>query len=255
MRGDERFFEVMESHRARAWIRVVRRLPSDPRCAICRVPFAGLGGRLTRPMAGGPSRKNPRFCSSCFDHLPEGGLEMTVGVLFADVRGYTEMTEQHPSGEVAALMNRFYAAATAVICRHGILDKFVGDQVMALYFPRLLPGVDPSEVMLGDAEDLLAAATPWLDIGIGIDMGAAQVGNVGPEGVKDFTALGDPVNTAARLQGVAQAGQIVVSRRAAPGHVPGAVAQAFALKGKAEPVEALVISHPGGRVAGAAGGG
>lgn len=241
MRGDERFFEIMESHRGRAWMRVVRRLPSDPRCAICRVPFAGMGGRLTRPLAGGPSRKNPRFCSSCFDHLPEGGLEMTVGVLFADVRGYTELTEQRGAGEIAALMNRFYAVATEVICRHGILDKFVGDQVMALYFPRFMPDADPLEVMVGDARDLLAQ-TPWLDIGIGIDMGAAQVGNVGPEGVKDFTALGDPVNTAARLQGVAEAGEIVISRRAAPEGVPDAVAQAFTLKGKAEPVEALVLT-------------
>jgi adenylate cyclase len=241
--GDLAFFAQMESHRVRGWIRLMRRLPSDPRCAICRTPFGGFGGRLVRPLGFAPSRKNPRLCSQCFEKVPVGSVEMDVGVLFADVRGYTALTEQRPADEVAALLNRFYAAAVDIVCRHAILDKFVGDQVMALYIPRLFgDDVDAREQMLADAREILAAAGDWLDLGIGLDFGPGQVGNVGSGEVKDFTALGDVVNTAARLQGVAESGQIVASRRVAPGDLPDAVAQSFALKGKAEPVEALVLT-------------
>ena len=115
-------------------------------------------------------------------------------------------------------MNRFYAAATHVLSRSAIIDKLVGDEVMALYLPALLRDGWEDE-MLRDARDLLTAVgfedgeEPWLPLGVGLDLGSAYVGNVGSGEVKDFTALGDVVNTAARLQSSADAGQIVVSER------------------------------------------
>jgi len=240
--GDLAFFELMESHRTQRWIRLMRRLPGSPRCALCRSPFGGFAGRLVKTMGFAPSRKNPRLCHKCFDVAPEGGIEMEVGVLFADVRGYTALSEDRSPTDVVALLNRFYEAAVDVLCEHAIIDKLVGDQVMALYLPRLFEG-DASEHMLADARALIAAAHPWIDIGIGLDYGVASVGNVGSGEVKDFTAIGDVVNTAARLQSVAQAGEIVISKRVAP-EVEGAVAQTFELKGKSAPVEALVVPRP-----------
>jgi len=245
--GDQAFFQALETHRARMFIRLMRRLPSDPRCAICRAPYGGVGGRLMGRLGFAPSRKNPRLCSECFEKAPMGGLEMEVGILFADVRGFTSLAERQAPDAVATLLNRFYAAAVDVLCEHAIIDKLVGDQVMALYLPRIFPG-EPAHHMIADAQALLAAAgygeeRPWVELGIGLDFGTAYVGNVGSGDVKDFTAIGDVVNTAARLQAAAASGEVVMSSRVhdrAGEHAAGAEPRELALKGKSEPEIAMV---------------
>jgi adenylate cyclase len=241
--GDERFWRAIESHRGRMFIRTMRRLPHGPRCAVCGAPYAGIGGRIVRPLGFAPSRKNPRLCIRCFDEGPAGGQEMDVGVLFADVRGFTALSEHRPPNEVAAMLNEFYEAAIDVLCRYAIVDKLVGDEVMALYLPRLLTD-DVGEHMVQDARDLLAAAGSLLHVGIGLDYGRAYVGNVGSGDVKDFTAIGDVVNTAARLQAVAGEDEVLLSQRVcavAGGVPPGAVERTYELKGKAEPERAYVL--------------
>jgi adenylate cyclase len=216
--ADVAFFELMESHLPRAFSAVMRRMPSDPRCRLCHAPYGGIGGRIMRRVGFGPSRKNPSLCNTCFEKAPMGGVEMEIGVLFADVRGFTSLAETMAPTDVAALMNRFYKTATDVLSRSAIIDKLVGDEVMAIYIPLLLTDGWEDE-MLRDASDLLAAVgfgsgtEPWLRLGVGLDVGRAFVGNVGSGDVKDFTALGDVVNTAARLQGRAEAGQVVMSER------------------------------------------
>jgi adenylate cyclase len=147
-----------------------------------------------------------------------GGVKLEIGVLFADVRGFTSLAENMAPEDVATLLNRFYAAASTVLTRSAIVDKLVGDEVMALYLPGLI-GEGWEDHLVRDAADLLAAVGngapdgPWLALGVGVDVGQAFVGNVGAGDVKDFTALGDVVNTAARLQSAAAAGQIVLSER------------------------------------------
>lgn len=184
---------------------------------------------------------------------------MEVGVLFADVRGFTSLAEQLPPQEVADLMNRFYACAADVLGRSAVIDKLVGDEVMALYFPQLI-GSQWEDTMLRDARDLLAAVgfgsaePPWLKVGVGLDVGRAFVGNVGSGEVKDFTALGDVVNTAARLQAAAETGQVVIAERlfrrfAKP--ADGAALRELTIKGKQEPEPVRVIdlaSRVGARV-------
>src|SRR4051812_5431609 len=71
--------------------RVFRHLPHDPRCRLCQNPFAGAGGKVLGLMGRRPSRKNPNLCQYCFDHLPPGGLELDIGIVFGDVRGSTTM--------------------------------------------------------------------------------------------------------------------------------------------------------------------
>jgi adenylate cyclase len=175
---------------------------------------------------------------------------MAIGVLFADVRGYTALSESRPSSDITDLMNRFYTlAADVLVRRDAVIDKLIGDEVMALFIPSWTP--DATSQMLRAAEDLLrgvgfgSVEEPWLQLAIGIDYGLASVGNVGSGEVKDFTAIGDVVNTAARLQARADAGQIVMSERVrAELHEPSPEARLveLQLKGKADQVQAWVVS-------------
>src|SRR3954465_1430519 len=199
--ADVNFFELMDRHLPRRFIWVMRHLPAEPRCRLCKAPFGGIGGRIMRRFGFGPSRKNPTLCNTCFEKAPMGGVELEIGVLFADVRGFTSMSEGMAPKGVAELLNRFYEAAAAILSRSAIIDKLVGDEVMALYLPQLFSGDGWEDDMLRDAGDLLAAVgygsdgEPWLRLGVGLDVGRAYVGNVGSGDVKDFTALGDVVNT------------------------------------------------------------
>lgn len=243
------FEEMMNRHLPRVFISVMRRLPADPRCRLCHAPYGGAGGRIMRRFGFGPSRKNPYLCNTCFEKAPMGGVEMEIGVLFADVRGFTSLAERLSTDDVAQLLNRFYAVASKVLTRSAIIDKLVGDEVMALYLPQLL-GEGWEDDLVRDAIDLLrsvgygSSEEPWLAVGVGIDVGRAHVGNVGAGEVKDFTALGDVVNTASRLQSAAGAGQIVVSERLydrLATHPPNASATNLDLKGKHDAQPARVI--------------
>lgn len=177
-------------------------------------------------------------------------MDVSIGVLFADVRGYTALAESKPPHEVVGLLNRFYAVATDALCsRDAVIDKLIGDEVMALFLPGITgPGL--FEKMASAAERLLhgvgygSGEGPWLPLGIGVDFGLAFVGNVGSGEVKDFTAIGDVVNTAARLQGEAKPGQIVLSERVyreVAERYPEAPPVEMELKGKSEPVPARVV--------------
>jgi adenylate cyclase len=234
------------------WSRGLFRLaPSDPRCKLCHAPFGGIGGRLFYLIGRGRSRKNPRFCTGCFEHAPLGGVEAEVGVLFADMRGFTSLAEAASPEEAARLVNRFYAVATDVLADYdAVIDKLMGDEVMALFLPAFT-GDGCVEKMVLAAEGLLRGVGhgskegPWLPLGIGLDQGLAFVGNVGSGVVKDFTAIGDVVNTAARLQGEAAAGQVVMSERvyqAVSHRYPEARPVQLELKGKREPVQARVVT-------------
>ena len=175
---------------------------------------------------------------------------MSIGVLFADIRGYTALAERKPPDEVASLLNRFYAVATDALCdRDAVIDKLMGDEVMALFLPGIT-GPGCLDKMASAAESLLrgvgygSSEGPWLPLGIGMDFGPAYVGNVGSGEVKDFTAIGDVVNTASRLQGTAKAGQVIMSERVfreVADRYPDAPRVELELKGKSGPVAARVV--------------
>src|SRR5512135_431346 len=118
---------------------IFRVIPSNPRCAQCNVPFAGIGGRLA-PLIGGGRRssKNPRFCDAClmFTTKFPGGTEVEITMMFVDVRGSTSLAESMSALEFSRLMNRFYEVTINVLIKaDAFIDKLVGDEVTALFFP------------------------------------------------------------------------------------------------------------------------
>ena len=174
-------------------------------------------------------------------------------MLFADVRGYTRLTEEMSPAEVPDLMNRFYETASSALLRHdALLGQIEGDNVMALFLPGFA-GRDYKARAVEAGRELVRAVGVesdfGFDIGVGIATGEEFVGNVGGGGYKDFTALGDVTNTAARLTAQAAPGDVLVDAETyaavAPSY-PLASRRELELKGKAAPVEAYVIRAPNG---------
>jgi len=245
----EAYYRLMSSRSGRLWFALLRSLPSGPRCGICGAPFSGIGSRLIKPLGYRPSRKNPTFCDTCIEASPPGGMTTEVGILFADLRGFTSLSEQSDPEAVSTLLRRFYACAERVLFPEAIIDKLIGDEVMALYLPMFGKLEDPATTMLRQSRELLAQIGygseegPFVEVGIGLDYGEAFVGNVGERSLYDFTAIGDVVNVASRLQGEAKGGEIVASGRLIE-QLPAPVGERVevSLKGKAEPVPAYRVT-------------
>ena len=94
------------------------RLPKEPRCRMCRLPFKGIGGAVMHHIFGlEPSRLNPQMCNQCDQFLQRfnGGAEVELSILFADVRGSTELAETMNPTEFSQLINRFYNTATSIL--------------------------------------------------------------------------------------------------------------------------------------------
>jgi len=151
---------------------------------------------------------------------------------------------------VATRLNRFYDVASKAIFLHdGTLDKLVGDQVMAFFGAPVGRADHPQRAVMAAVEildEVMAKDSPEsLRVGAGISTGQAFVGNVGGSDVTDYTVLGDTVNVAARLQGEAAPGEILISQETyahVTAQFPGATRRELLLKGKSEPVVALQIA-------------
>jgi adenylate cyclase len=207
-------------------LRILRRIhktiPSEPRCKFCYVPFGKPGGLVLGLLGGKPSPMNRRLCTWCMKkaHKYPGGAEVEISVMFADVRGSTALAERLPPGEFGQLLIRFWGTAARVIDRgDGIVDKFVGDEAVALFIPGFA-GKDHAARAIESAGELLAETghgdpEPWIPIGIGVHTGVSLVGYLGEGDARDFTAVGDTVNTAARLTSMAGLGEILISDAAA----------------------------------------
>jgi adenylate cyclase len=203
----------------------------------------GGGGKIVGLAGYRPSPKNPNLCRQCCDGLPPGGAEVDIAVLFADVRGSTRLGTELRGAEYVALLNRFYVTATRALIKHdAIIDKLIGDEVMALFIPGIC-GTNYRERGLDAAFDLLEGVgygthDAWISVGVGLHSGIAYVGNVGAAGMMDFTALGDTVNVASRLQHIAGPGEIAVSEDVLAAGVgerfPNAVPREVEVPGRAE---------------------
>lgn len=231
-----------------------RALPSAPRCKNCYAPFHGVGGVIVRTLYGKrPSNLNPQLCNVCevFASKYQGGAEVDLALLFADVRGSTTLAEHMSPMEYSRLINRFYNAATEVMVdSDALIDKIIGDQVAAIYVPGIA-GVSYASRAVDAARQILHVTGhdrpdgPWIPMGVGVHCGRAFVGSVGSEGgTSDITVLGDAPNTAARLASSARQGEILVSDAAfkdAGLHLDGLEQRELELKGKSEKVLVHVL--------------
>ena len=226
-------------------------LPSDPRCKLCAAPFKGWGGFLMHLLGRDQSRYNPRFCQKCevFEH--PGGAEVPLTMLFADVRGSTQLAEQMSAREFGQLMNRFYTVASHILIQSdAMVDRLLGDEAIGLYIPGFAGPEHPRRAIEA-AQDLLRRTGhadnngPWLPVGVGVHTGTAFVGVVGDESTTaDFTALGDNVNITARLASEAGTGEILVSEStytAANLQFRNLEHRQLELKGKSEPIGVYVL--------------
>ena len=179
-----------------------------------------------------------------------GGNRRKVTILFADIHDFTPISENRPPEEVVELLNESLTVIAAAIFKYqGTLDKFIGDCVMAV-FGAPLSQKDQELMAIKSAlemkKEITGVSEKWsvklgvkVEIGIGINTGEAVIGNIGSAERMDYTAIGDAVNLAQRLQSLATAGQIMVSEntfRSVAGLVSGTVQPPVQVKGKIKPV-------------------
>ncbi len=231
--------------------RVLTHLPSDPRCRFCTAPFAGPGAPLMRAIGKRPSEGNPNVCNTCQTHMVRhhGGAEVEGAMLFADIRGSTALAERMSTAEFHDLLDRFYRVASRAVFEHdGVVDKFVGDELVAHFFTALAGEQYVSRAV--EAATALLRATghadggePWAPVGAGVHSGRAWFGAVGEGSHVELTAVGDAVNVAARLAAAASAGEVLVSAAAAAAAgLDGALERrSLDLKGKSEPIEVVAL--------------
>lgn len=222
-----------------------RRIPGNPRCKTCLHPLGGpLAPVLRLVTRRARSTMNPNYCNFCEDFVRTnaGGAEIELSLLFADVRGSTTLAEAMAPAEFGRLMNRFYVSANRVLIdSDALVDKLVGDEVIGLYLPVNAPEHAAKAIVA--ARELIRETS--LPVGAGVHTGTAYVGAVGSDGtVTDFTALGDAVNVAARLSGLAAVGEVLVSEDAyaASGLDLGDLEQRrLELKGRSAPIDVRVL--------------
>ena len=214
-------YELSAQGKVRRWFSL---LPSDPRCITCMTPFGGVGGKLMKVFLNRkPSTLNPLVCNSCEDLLKNThmGLELEMAMLFADIRGSTQLAEQMTPTEFRDLIDRFYSETTHVLVQSfAMIDKLAGDGVSGYYFPGLV-GKNISQTAIEAAEKILKVTGhqdqygPWVPVGVGVHTGRAYYGPVkSKDGLVDLTALGDAVNITSRLASMASAGEVIISEKA-----------------------------------------
>ncbi|HKR60864.1 MAG TPA: adenylate/guanylate cyclase domain-containing protein [Pyrinomonadaceae bacterium] len=151
-----------------------------------------------------------------------GGVNQTITVLFADIRGFTRISEHAPPEKIVGLLNRYFSAMTDIIFAHGgTLDKYLGDGLMALFGAPTTSPEDASNALnaavamqrriIGFNKELRDEGLLEIGVGIGLHTGEVTVGYIGSERRSEYTAIGDAVNTASRLESNARGGEILIS--------------------------------------------
>jgi adenylate cyclase len=246
--------------RAGVWIDLVAPLTGGA--------LAGVGGIVANYMTEGREKRrvremfsryvSPEYVRQLADgyrDLQLGGQRIPLTLLFSDIRGFTSISENHPPEVVVEVLNEYLARMSEVVFRHGgTLDKFIGDAVMA-FWGAPVPVPDharrAAETALDMVQELEKLNAGWaaegrpirIDIGIGLNTGEAIVGNIGSLGHKlDYTAIGDAVNLASRLEGLnKQYGtQVIISegtREALGGEYETRALDEVRVKGKEQAVQ------------------
>ena len=217
------------------------------------IPFRALGIKM--------SQMNPNLCTICETNFTKvkkkKQIVIPATILFADLRGYTSLSEKTEGAEVIQMLHGFYdECASAIWERDGIVNKFIGDAVLAIFnFPivredhvrqAVLAAMEIQKRCL-EKKYLTMKTSEGKDIsigiGIGIHTGNASIGEVGTA-YKDFTIIGSVVNLASRIQGAAKLGEILVTEAVyhqVEDLFPNAETRTYQLKGIEEPVNGYLL--------------
>jgi adenylate cyclase len=229
------------------------RLPVPLRGPVA-IPFRMFGIR--------PSRMNPNTCTICelmFTRVMKArNITVDVSVLFVDLRGYTTLAQSLPADALSSLLDAFYDECAAAIWEFdGLLNKTIGDAIMAIFNFPIRHHDHPERAVLAAREvqrrcgarrelrdaDGASLGVGEIGVGIGIDCGEVSFGEFG-RSHRDLTAIGTVVNTAARAQSAAEAGQILVTRAVyhrARRQTAERQGREFSLKGFEKPVDLYAI--------------
>ncbi len=226
-----------------------RLLPHDPRCKLCNSPFHGIGGVMVGTLFGRKqSTLNPNFCNICEDFALKhpGGAEVEMSMLFVDVRGSTALSERLSVTEFRELINRFFVESTkAIIKEDGLLEKLAGDAVAAFWGAGFAGPNYVAKTVHAAQKIQKVMVQQNIPVGIGVHAGVAYFGAMGStEGLVNISAIGDEVNTAARIASKAAAGEIIISETAlAQAHVNTSEleSRSLELKGISVPVPVRVL--------------
>lgn len=156
------------------------------------------------------------------DSFKLGGVSQTITILFADIRGFTRISEHAPPEKIVGLLNRYFSAMTDIIFAHGgTLDKYLGDGLMALFGAPTATPDDASNALnaavamqrrlIGINRELRDEGFPEIGVGMGLHTGEVIVGYIGSDRRSEYTAIGDTVNTSQRLESNARGGEILIS--------------------------------------------
>lgn len=184
-----------------------------------------------------------------------GGVNQTITVLFADIRGFTALSEREKPEKVVGLLNKYFSAMTEIIFDHGgTLDKYIGDGLMALFGA---PSASPADAMNAVKtavtmqkriatlnEELRAEGYGQISMGIGLHTGEATVGYIGSDKRSEYTAIGDTVNLASRLESNAGGGQILMSEATAEASgnlIPVNPREPLTVKNRVQPVNVFEV--------------
>ena len=250
---------------------MIEEAPAPSPAILCRgcwdqmkvpIPIRGPFAVPFRVFGITQSKMNPDICTICeraFRSVKKGGhFTQDATILFSDIRGYTALSESIEPVKLAQVVGEFQdRCAESIWATGGIVNKQMGDGLMAIFnFPiksaeHTLCAVDAARGIQRRCKAALAVLAEDLDlpdgslgVGVGIHTGPVEIGEFSKTR-SDFTAIGGVVNLAARLEGSARPGEIILSAEAAakvPSRLGGARARQLQLKGIAEPVEAYVLA-------------
>lgn len=179
------------------------------------------------------------------DSFKLGGVSQTITILFADIRGFTRISEHAPPEKIVSLLNRYFSAMTDIIFAHGgTLDKYLGDGLMALFGAPTATPDDASNALnaavamqrrlLGINRELRDEGFTEIGVGMGLHTGEAIIGYIGSDRRSEYTAIGDTVNTSSRLESNARGGEILIS---------DATAKAAHSRYKLKPREPIMVKN------------
>jgi adenylate cyclase len=207
------------------------------------IPFRFLGIKR--------SQMNPNLCTICETNFTrvkkKKQIVISSTILFADLRGYTSLSEKSERSEVLDLLQTFYdQCASAIWERDGIVNKFIGDAVLAIFNFPIMQEDHVRQAVLAGVEiqrRWMERKTTSVGVGVGIHTGNASIGEVGTA-YKDFTIIGPVVNLASRIQSAAALGEVVVTDAVyheVKDLFPNATSRSYQLKGIEEPVNAYSL--------------